>query len=81
MVIRNFGARISNQKRLIFANQKYIVRSLSSEINWHELKFPSKVPKEPVPLPFDLSKVKKEEISKETLLLLERLSLVNIEDE
>lgn len=54
-------------------------RGLTNTINFKELQFESKVPEQPTPLPAYTSH--RVTIDTGTIRLLERLSLVNVEDE
>lgn len=54
-------------------------RNLATAVNYTELQFVSKIPDQPTPLPSYASH--RVSIDAETIRLLERLSLVNIEDE
>lgn len=54
-------------------------RNLATAVNYTELQFVSKIPDQPTPLPSYASH--RVTIDTETIRLLERLSLVNIEDE
>lgn len=58
---------------------KIQTRRLSTALNYTDLQFVSKIPEKPTPLPAYASH--RVIIDADTIRLLERLSLVNIEDE